>query len=100
MNVENAAGRPLFWHYPHFSNQGGSPGGAVRRGDWKLIERYEDGSLELYDLRTDPSETRDLAAKRPGKAEELRAFLSAWRVETGANMPTANPAFRGPVLER
>ena len=100
LNVENAAGRPLFWHYPHFSNQGGSPGGAVRSGDWKLIERYEDGALELYDLKKDPSEARDLAAKRPEKAEELRALLSAWRVETNANMPTANPAFRGPVLER
>ncbi len=92
--------RPLFWHYPHFSNQGGAPGGAVRDGDWKLIERYEDGALELYNLTRDPSERRNLAAKNPAKAEELRATLSAWRQEVQANMPAANPNFPGPVLER
>ena len=92
--------RDLFWHYPHFSNQGGSPGGAARSGDWKLIERYETGVLELYDLNADPSETRNLAARRPGKAEELRAKLSAWRESVNANMPAANPRFRGPVLNR
>ena len=93
-------GRPLFWHYPHFSNQGGSPGGAVRAGDWKLIERYEDGDLELYNLAKDPSERRDLAGRNAKKANELRATLSAWRREVNANMPTPNPNFRGPVLER
>ena len=98
--------RPLFWHYPHFSNQGGSPGGAVRAGDWKLIQRYETGVLELYDLAGDPAESRDRAADRPDKAEELRALLSNWRRSVGANMPTANPHFTGtvngpgPVLER
>ena len=95
--------RDLFWHYPHFSNQGGSPGGAILRGDRKLIERYEDGSLELYDLKTDPSESRDLLRYRAkpaavAEAEELRAALSAWRRAVNANMPTANPAVRGPVL--
>ncbi|QDT14950.1 sulfatase [Alienimonas californiensis] len=92
--------RPLFWHYPHFSNQGGSPGGAVLDGQWKLIERYEDGALELYNLKQDPSETRNLAARQAEKAEELRAKLSAWRQEVRANMPTANPDAPGPVLER
>ena len=98
--------RPLFWHYPHFSNQGGSPGGAVRDGDWKLIERLETGALELYNLADDPSETRDLAAENPEKAAALRRTLSEWRQAVRANMPTANPAFEGevdgpgPVLER
>ena len=92
--------RDLFWHYPHYSNQGGSPGGAVRSGDWKLIERYGDGALELYNLRNDPSEQRDLADRQPEKAEELRSTLSAWREDVNANMPTANPKFRGPVLEQ
>ncbi|MFH5806711.1 sulfatase [Alienimonas sp. DA493] len=105
-NAPEELPRPLFWHYPHFSNQGGSPGGALRYGDWKLIERYEDGSLELFNLADDPDETRDLAAERPEKAQELRATLSQWRQEVKANMPTANPKFTGtvdgpgPVLER
>src|SRR5205814_820448 len=50
----------LFWHYPHYSNQGGKPSGAIRSGDFKLIESYEDGSLELYNLKEDPGETNNL----------------------------------------
>ncbi|NNJ27981.1 sulfatase [Alienimonas chondri] len=105
-NAPEELPRPLFWHYPHFSNQGGRPGGAVRYGNWKLIQRYENGVVELYDLYSDPSETRDLAASNPKKADELRALLSAWRKDVKANMPTANPNFTGsvdgpgPVLER
>ncbi len=83
-----------FWHYPHYGNQGGSPGGAVRVGDWKLIEFYgERGAVELYDLGSDPGETRDLAAKEPEVRERLLAQLSAWRAEVGAAMPEANPHY-------
>lgn len=99
---EAASSRPLFWHYPHFSNQGGMPGGAVRRGDWKLIEWYEDGRLELYNLAEDPYETTDRAAERPDLAAELRSLLSKWRREMNTNMPKPNPAYRGeakPVIE-
>lgn len=53
---ENLKEHPLFWHYPHYSNQGGAPYGAVRLGDWKLIEWYENMRLELYDLKVDLSE--------------------------------------------
>jgi Domain of unknown function (DUF4976) len=84
----------LYWHYPHYSNQGGKPGGAVRRGDDKLIEFYEDGRLELYDLRNDPGEKNDLAAKRPEKARELHALLRAWQKSVDAQMPTPNPDYR------
>jgi hypothetical protein len=84
----------LYWHYPHYSNQGGKPGGAVRRGDDKLIEFYEDGRLELYDLRNDPGEKNDLAAKRPEKARELHALLRAWQKSVDAQMPTPNSAYR------
>jgi arylsulfatase A-like enzyme len=80
---------PLFWHYPHYGNQGGSPSGAVRDGDWKLIEWYEDGRLELYNLRDDPGEQHDLAPRDPARAEALRARLAAWRKSVGAVMPTA-----------
>jgi arylsulfatase A-like enzyme len=87
---------PLFWHYPHYGNQGGSPCGAVRDGDWKLVEWYEDGRLELYNLRTDLSETHDLARDEPERVKQLHARLDAWRKDVGAVMPTPNPHPRDP----
>jgi arylsulfatase A-like enzyme len=83
--------RPLFWHYPHYSNQGGKPGSAVREGDWKLIEFHEDGRRELFNLREDVSETRNLAAKHPEIVKRLAGVLDEWRKETGAIMPRKNP---------
>ncbi len=77
----------FYWHYPHYSNQGGPPSGAVRRGDWKLIEFYEDGRLELYNLKDDPGERTDLAARLPERARELRQVLQTWRESVGAQMP-------------
>ena len=85
---------PLFWHYPHYGNQGGAPCGAIRDGDWKLIEWYEDGRIELYNLRDDLSEANNLAEKTPAKAQELLQKLSTWRKEVNAVMPTPNPDFR------
>jgi len=89
----DAAKRPLFWHQPHYMNQGGRPGGVVREGDWKLIEQYEDGSLELYDLAKDPSEQTDLAAAEPARVAALRGKLEAWRRSVGAEPTKANPNF-------
>jgi arylsulfatase A-like enzyme len=83
----------LFWHYPHYSNQGGTPGGAVRRGDYKLIEFYEDNRVELYNLREDIGETVDLAGRMPEKARELREMLQQWRQSVQARMPVANPNY-------
>lgn len=80
----------IFWHYPHYGNQGGAPAGAVREGDWKLIEWYEDGRLELYNLRDDVGEHHDLAAEHPEKVEELHAKLVTWRQSAGARMPSPN----------
>lgn len=88
---ENLSRGPLFWHYPHYSDQGGLPGGAVRDGDWKLIEWYEDNSVELYNLRDDPGENRNLASKFPEKASSLRQLLHDWRQSVGAKMPRTNP---------
>jgi arylsulfatase A-like enzyme len=85
--------RPLYWHYPHYGNQGGMPGGAVRDGRWKLIEWYED-SVELYDLESDPSETRNLAKEHAEVVARLQRQLAQWRIEVGAKMPTANPRYR------
>ncbi len=87
-------GKPLFWHYPHYGNQGGAPQGAIRDGDWKLIEWYEDGSLELYDLAHDIGEKNNLAAQQPDKAKALLEKLRAWRTEVGALMPTPNPKYK------
>ncbi|MGN6554374.1 MAG: sulfatase [Verrucomicrobiota bacterium] len=84
---------PLFWHYPHYGNQGGAPGGAVRDGDWKLIEWYE-GGVELYNLADDVGEKHNLAADHPEKVKDLQAKLAAWRKEVGALMPTPNPNFK------
>ena len=85
--------RPLFWHYPHYSNQGGSPHGAVRLGDFKLIEWYEDMRAELYNLKDDIGERHDLAAAMPEKAAALRALLHGWRAEVNAQMPAPNPDY-------
>ncbi len=81
----------LFWHYPHYGNQGGSPCGAIREGDLKLIEFYEDSRVELYDLASDLGETRDLSLRRPATAARLRARLAAWRDAVDARMPRPNP---------
>ena len=85
--------RPLFWHFPHYTNQGGRPGGAVREGDWKLIEHYEDGRVELFNLAQDLGETHNLAAREPARVNELRSRLAAWRDAIGAQTNTPNPDF-------
>jgi len=87
------ASRPLFWHYPHYSNQGGSPNGAVRLGEFKLIEWYEDMRTELYNLKDDPGEQHNLASALPEKTTELRNLLHDWRKEVKAQMPEPNPYY-------
>ncbi len=82
----------LYWHFPHYSNQGGTPGGAVRAGDWKVLESYEDGRLELYNLKDDIGEKNDLAAAMPDRAAELRTRLVRWRAAVGAQMPERKDA--------
>jgi arylsulfatase A-like enzyme len=83
----------LYWHYPHYSDQGGAPAGAVRAGDYKLIEFYEDGRLELYNLAKDIGEREDLAKRDPKRAARMRAMLQRWRESVGAKMPEANPKY-------
>ncbi|MEN9815547.1 MAG: Arylsulfatase [Verrucomicrobiota bacterium] len=87
------APRALTWHQPHYMNQGGRPAGVIREGDWKLIEQYEDGSLELYNLAKDPGEQTDLAAAEPARVAALRGKLEAWRRSVGAAPTKANPDF-------
>jgi len=83
--------RALFWHYPHYSNQGGEPGSAIQDGGWKLIEFHSGGRRELFHLKEDPGETKNLIAKRPEIAARLASKLEAWRKDTGAIMPAKNP---------
>ncbi len=84
---------PLYWHYPHYGNQGGAPGAAIRDGDWKLIQWYEGGPPELYHLANDEGERYDLARLRPEKATALARHLEAWLTEVDANMPTQNDGY-------
>jgi len=83
----------LFWHYPHYSNQGGRPGGAIRLGDWKLIRWYEDSAIELYNLRSDAGELKNLANDEAAKARGLSGLLDDWLRAMKAEMPTPNPEY-------
>ena len=78
----------LYWHYPHYHRT--TPYGAIRKGNWKLIEFYEKGNLELYDLETDPAERSNLAGERRELAADLAKRLQNWRTSVEAQMPTPN----------
>jgi len=82
----------MYWHYPHYGNQGGSPGSAIREGRWKLIYWYEDERTELYDLSKDVEEKNNLAASEPAKVQALQEKLDAWLEGVNAKMPAPNPA--------
>ena len=86
--------RPLYWHYPHYGNQGCSPGGVVRVGDYKLIEWFEDDRVELFNLREDLGEQHDLADSMPDRAARMRQQLHDWRREVSAAMPTPNADYQ------
>ena len=83
--------RPLFWHYPHYGNQGGQPMAAVRRGNYKLLKFFEDNHTELYDLSQDIAESFNLAEELPNLANELETLLDAWIQEVGGIVPQPNP---------
>ena len=89
----NISARPLFWHYPHYGNQGGEPSAIIRRGEWKLIHYYEDGRDELYNIIADIGEQSDLAQQESAHVKSLRSELDAWLKETGARIPMADSRF-------
>lgn len=90
LSGENIPERPVFWHYPHYGNQGGTPASSVLLGDYKYVEYFEDGHGELYDLRADFSEKHDLAGALPEMAAKLRLMLHGWQREVGARFPEEN----------
>jgi uncharacterized sulfatase len=81
----------LYWHLPHYHHS--TPASAIRRGDWKLIEFFEDGQRQLFNLALDPGEQHSLAAAEPAKTEELQTALAAWRKRVAARVPTPNPSY-------
>ncbi|MBC2593212.1 sulfatase [Ruficoccus amylovorans] len=83
--------RPLFWHFPHYTNQGGRPSGAMREGDWLLVEMYDEARAELYDLSADIGESLDLSVEEPGRLAAMRAALEAWRQSNDVQSNTPNP---------
>lgn len=85
--------RPLFWHYPHYSNQGVEPGSAIRLGNYKLIDNFEKRRQELYDLEKDINEMNDISSKYPAKTRKLYKLLNDWREKTGAKMMVPNPEY-------
>ncbi len=86
--------RPIFWHFPHYSNHGmQSPGGAVRCGDYKLLEYFENNRVQLFNLADDPGEKHDLSRTMPEKSVEMRDLLHKWRIRIGAKMMEPNPEY-------
>lgn len=83
----------IFWHYPHYHLEGARPYSAIRKGDWKLIQVFENDSLELYNLAEDIGESVNLVSKFPEKVTELMDDLNNWRREMNAQIPEANPQF-------
>ncbi|MCH8216651.1 MAG: sulfatase [Planctomycetes bacterium] len=86
--------RALYWHYPHYNRHPHSaPSGVIRKGKWKLIEHFETGKRELFDLEDDLGEANDLAEAYPEITRKLQADLVTWRTEVGADMPRHNPEY-------
>ena len=77
----------IYFHYPHDSPQGGKPSGAVRAGQWKLVEHFGNGQLELFNLGDDTGETKDLSKEKPQILESLHTKLKEWRKSVDAQMP-------------
>ena len=96
----NIKARDLFWHYPHYGNQGGEPSSIIRAGEWKLIHYWEDGRDELYRIPDDVGEENDLASENPNQRKALRKRLDEWLSETEANMPMLNPLYDAPLAQR
>lgn len=90
---------PICWHYPHYHHSGGRPACSIRDGDWKLIEHFEDGRLELFHLREDIGEHNDRSSREPERVARMHQRLKDWRSEVEAILPRRNPNWRPAALE-
>ncbi len=93
--TEPLAREALYWHFPGYLGAGmgmwrTTPAGAIRKGDYKLLEFFEDNRVELYNLKDDPSQLKDISKAQPERAKELQTQLAAWRIQVNAPMPTKN----------
>ncbi|MEG1540108.1 MAG: sulfatase-like hydrolase/transferase, partial [Muribaculaceae bacterium] len=84
----------IYWHYPHYGGKGDSPASAIRKGNWKLIQFYETGNIELYNLKDDISESNNLASKHRKLAKNLQKELQAWLISVDAKMPKENKDYK------
>jgi arylsulfatase A-like enzyme len=85
--------RPLFWHYPHYGNQGGEPASMIREGEWKFIHYWEDGHNELYNLTSDPMEQNNVLAQHTEQGKILETKLNDFLESVNANMPEEDVEF-------
>ncbi|WP_299550701.1 sulfatase [Seonamhaeicola sp.] len=85
--------RPLYWHYPHYGNQGGEPSSIIREQNWKLIHYWENGRNELYNLESDPSEQTDIASEQPELASKMEQQLKSWLNEVNAKFPVKDALY-------
>ena len=92
---EDSLGRDaIYWHFPHYSNHGMQPpAGAIRSGPYKLLEYFENNTVQLFNLDSDLGENYDLSESQPDKVKELTAMLHAWRKEVDAQMLSPNPNY-------
>ncbi len=100
LKEQNLDGRPLFWHYPHYGNQGGNPSSIIREGKWKLIHYYEDDRDELYDLESDHKEEMDVLAQNEDVAERLGDLLQSFLQKVKANMPNVDTTYDTNLAKR
>ncbi|MEQ6118929.1 sulfatase [Reichenbachiella sp. MALMAid0571] len=97
---ESIEERPLYWHYPHYGNQGGNPSSIIRKGDWKLIHYWENDNDELYNTSEDINERNDLAASQPKRVSDMRAQLLNWLKEMNANYPSEDTEYNVELAEK
>lgn len=83
----------LFWHFPHYGNQGARPGAVIRQGPYKLIEYYEDGKIELFQVEADPGEQYDISHTQPERVRRMQERLHRWLEEIEAKAPSPNPDY-------
>jgi len=99
MGKQNIDQAVIYWHYPHYHGAGCTPGSAIRAGDWKLLQFYEDNHVELYNLRTDIEERRDLSKAFPGKTAILLSKLNHWKYKVHAKIPWINPYYNPYMID-